>query len=192
MTKIPRRLVLTGFATVPFMAKLTRPNQPAPAQTGLETVSVKTPSGRPVSGMVAVPATIPAPAVLLIHGSAGLIDEIEGFTEHFAREGFFALALDLFDGRTAYDDEYRAVLSHEANSNPAKTAETIAAWIEWLKADRRTNGKVGVVGYSFGARWALEASINTPVEATVAYVGLIDRGAKGLALLKGPSNAPFG
>ena len=57
------------------MAKLTRPNQPASAQTGLEAVSVKTPSGRPVSGMVAVPATIPAPAVLLIHGSGGLNDD---------------------------------------------------------------------------------------------------------------------
>jgi carboxymethylenebutenolidase len=186
MTKIPRRMVLTGLASVPFIGKLTRPNQPASAQTGLEAVSVKTPSGRPVSGMVAVPATIPAPAVLLIHGSSGLSDVIEGFTEHFARDGFFALALDLFDGRTANDEEHRAVLRNEVNSNPAKAAETIAAWIEWLKADRRTNGKVGVVGYSFGARWALEASINTPVEATVVYVGLIDRGAKGLALLKGP------
>ena len=102
--------------------------------------------------MMAVPATIPAPAVLLIHGSSGLSVVIKGFTEHFARDGFFALALDLFDGRTANDDEHRAGLRHEVNSNPAMAAETIAAWIKWLKADRRTNGKVGVVGYSFGAR----------------------------------------
>ncbi len=183
---IPRRMVLTGLASVPFIAKLTRPNRPASAQTGLEAVSVKTPSGRTVSGVVAVPAAVPAPAVLLIHGSGGLVDVFKGFTSDFARDGFFALALDLFDGRTAKDDATRAVLTNEANSNPAKAAETIAAWIEWLKADRRTNGKVGVVGHSFGASWALKASINTPVEATVVYVGLIDRGASGLALLKGP------
>ena len=102
--------MLTGLASVPFMVQLTRPNQPASAQTGLEAVSVKTPSGRPVSGMMAVPATIPAPAVLLIHGSSGLSVVIKGFTEHFARDGFFALALDLFDGRTANDDEHRAGL----------------------------------------------------------------------------------
>jgi carboxymethylenebutenolidase len=117
---------------------------------------VRTPSGRTVSGIVAIPATVPAPAVLLIHGSGGLNDRVKGFTEHFARDGFFALALDLFDGRTATDNAARAVLVNEANSNPAKAAETIIAWIEWLKADRRTNGKVGVVGLSFGARWALE------------------------------------
>jgi carboxymethylenebutenolidase len=186
MTKIPRRMVLAGLAAVPLIAKLTGPNRPASAQTGLEAVSVKIPSGRTVSGMVAVPATVPAPAVLLIHGSGGLSDTVKGFTSDFARDGFFALALDLFDGRTASDDAARAVLVNEANSNPAKAAETIAAWIEWLKADRRTNGKVGVVGWSFGARWALEASLNTPVEATVVYVGLVQRGAKHLAHLKGP------
>jgi carboxymethylenebutenolidase len=124
--------------------------------------------------------------VLLIHGSGGLSDRVKGFTDHFARDGFFALALDLFDGRTATDNAAREALVNEANSNPAKAAETIAAWIEWLKADRRTNGKVGVVGWSFGARWALEASINTPVAATVVYVGLVQRGAKDLARLKGP------
>jgi hypothetical protein len=78
MTKIPRRMVLTGLASVPFIAKLTRPNRPASAQTGLEAVSVKTPSGRTVSGVVAVPATVPAPAVLLIHGSGGLVDVYKG------------------------------------------------------------------------------------------------------------------
>ncbi len=186
MTQIPRRMVLVGLATVPFIATVTGPNRPASAQTGLEIVSVKTPSGRTVSGVVAVPATVPAPAVLLIHGSGGLNDTVKGFTDHFARDGFFALALDLFDGRTATDNAAREVLVNEADSNPAKAAETIAAWIEWLKADRRTNGKVGVVGYSFGASWALEASINTPVEATVVYVGLSHRGPKHLARLKGP------
>ena len=79
MTKIPRRMVLTGLATVPFIAKLTRPNRPASAQTGLEAVSVKTPSGRTVSGVMAVPATVPAPAMLLIHGSGGLVDVYKGF-----------------------------------------------------------------------------------------------------------------
>lgn len=186
MTKIPRRMVLTGLASVPFLAPLTSSDRPASAQTGLETVSVKTPSGRTVFGVVALPATVPAPAVLLIHGSGGLSDMIKGFTDDFARDGFFALALDLFDGRTATDDATRAVLRNEANSQPAKATETIAGWIEWLKADRRTNGKVAVVGWSFGARWALEASINTPVEATVVYVGLIHPGPKRLALLKGP------
>ena len=125
MTKIPGHMVLTGLASVPFIAQLTRPNQPASAQTGLEAVSVKTPAGRPVSGMVAVPATIPAPAIFLIHGIGGLNDGIKGIYRTLCPDGFFPLALDLFDGRTAYDEEHRAVLSHEANSNPAKAAKRL-------------------------------------------------------------------
>jgi len=186
MTTIPRRVVLAGLVSMPLGSDLFGTGRAAFADTALETVSVKTPSNRTVSGLMAVPAAVPAPAVLLIHGSAGLSDMIKGFASDFARDGFFALALDLFDGRTAKDAAARTALANEANSNPAKAAETITAWIEWLKADPRTNGKVGVVGWSFGARWALEASINTPVEATVVYVGLINPGAKRLALLKGP------
>ena len=67
-----------------------------------------------------------------------------------------------------------------------KPNETIAAWLAWLKADSRCNGKVGAVGWSFGAEWALEASMQTPVDATVLYVGLAYPGAERLRSLKGP------
>ena len=186
MTKIPRRVVLTGLAAVPFISQLTTTDRPASAQTGLETVSVKTPSGRTVSGLLAVPTKVPAAAVLLIHGGNGVTESFKGFTSDFAREGFFALALDLYDGRIAKDDAMNFALRNEVMSNPAKAVETITTWIEWLKAERRTNGNVGVVGWSFGAGWALEASINTPVEATVIYVGLIYPEPTRLALMKGP------
>jgi carboxymethylenebutenolidase len=178
-------MVLTGLATVPFIA-LTRADRPASAQTGLETVSVKTPSGRTVSGVVAVPATVPAPALLLIHGSTGLTDVFKSFALDFARDGFFAVALDLFDGRVANDDAAADLLKREVRTNPERAAETTSAWLAWLKADSRSNGKFGVVGRSFGAGWALETSITTPVDATVLYVGLSLPGAKRLALLKGP------
>ncbi len=39
------------------------------------------------------------------------------FTGHFARDGFFALALDLFGGRTAKDDAARADLRNEAEQH---------------------------------------------------------------------------
>jgi carboxymethylenebutenolidase len=77
-------------------------------------------------------------------------------------------------------------LTSEIMANRATAVETIVTWIEWLKADSRTNGKVGVVGWSFGAGWAIEASINMPVDATVVYVGLIFPAATRFARLKGP------
>jgi carboxymethylenebutenolidase len=140
---------------------------------------------------MAVPETIPAPAVLLIHGSSGVSDNIKGFVRDFARDGFFALALDLFDGRTAKDDATRSALRSEVNSDPAQATETIAAWLNWLRADHRTNGKVGVVGWSFGAGWAIRASTAAEVEATVLYVGVYSYG-EAIARLQGPVLGHFG
>jgi carboxymethylenebutenolidase len=110
----------------------------------------------------------------------------KSFATAFARDGFFAAALDLYDGQKVGDEATRLRLQNSVRSDPAKALETISTWLEWLKADKRSTGKIGVVGWSFGAEWALEASMATPVDATVVYVGLVYPGAARLAALKGP------
>jgi carboxymethylenebutenolidase len=191
MIPICRRAVVARLANAPLVPVFLGLSRASLAEIALEAVSIETPSGRTISGVIGVPAAIPAPAVLLIHGSPGLSDVIKSFAHDFARDGFLALALDLFDGRTAKDETARWVLRSEANANPAKATETIAAWIAWLRADPRTNGKVGIVGWSFGAEWALRASVAIPVEATVIYVGLMWP-RDSLAHLKGPVLGHFG
>lgn len=186
MTKIPRRVMLTGLACAPFAAHFPIAARSAQAQTALESVSLTISGGRTVSGVVSAPDVVPAPGLLLLHGSSGLNDMYKAFAPAFARDGFFAVALDLFDGRTATDDSTRARLRSEVRSDTAKADETIATWLDWLKADSRCNGKIGVVGWSFGAEWALEASMQTPVDATVVYVGLTHSGTDRLKSLKGP------
>jgi dienelactone hydrolase len=57
-----------------------------------------------------------------------LNETFKGFTADFAQKGFLALALDLFDGRTAEDEAMHSALRNEVNSNPAKATETISAW----------------------------------------------------------------
>ena len=180
--KFSRRVVLAGLAGV-SIAGLARP---ACAQAGFEIVNLTISGGRNVSGVVALPAKVPAPTLLLIHGSGGLLDVYKSFATDFARDGFFAAALDLYDGETVGDEATRSRLQNSVRSDPAKALETISAWLAWLKADSRSTGKIGVVGWSFGAAWALEASMATPVDATVIYVGLAYPGAARLAALKGP------
>src|SRR5262245_25994804 len=100
MITIPRRVVLARIGGLPIAALLSGAGRSASADTAPEPVSLTTPSGRTVSGVVAVPATVPVPSVLLIHGASGLIDVTKSFASDFAREGFFAAALDLYDGET--------------------------------------------------------------------------------------------
>lgn len=72
-------IAVNGVSTCPAMA------------IQLEEVSIPAPSGRIVSAAMAVPATVPAPPALLIHGSSGLIDMYKSFAVEFAQEGFSVL-----------------------------------------------------------------------------------------------------
>src|SRR5215813_13905329 len=162
MITVPRRVVLTGLASFPLAMEFLKSSQMALAAP-LEDVEITTQKGFSQSAILATPVTIPASAVLLIHGSAGLIDLYRDWTIQFANEGFLALAVDNIGG-----------------------TDGLSAWIEWLKQQPQCNGKVGVVGWSSGAEWALNVSTTTPVEATVAYVSLFDTVAEVLSHLKGP------
>jgi carboxymethylenebutenolidase len=101
----------------------------------------------------------------------------------FANEGFLALAVDLYDGRVATDPGTAQGLMQGTD---AAATETLIAWIDWLKSDARSTGKVGTVGWCFGGRWSLDASIAAPVDATVIYYGRVERTADDFRALNGP------
>ncbi|MBL8667769.1 MAG: dienelactone hydrolase family protein, partial [Rhodospirillales bacterium] len=64
--------------------------------------------------------------------------------------------------------------------------DTLVSWANWLQSRPDGTGKVGVMGWCLGGGWALNASIATPVDATVIYYGRVDQPAERLARLKGP------
>jgi carboxymethylenebutenolidase len=186
MSALTRRDLLAYASAAPITIFLADSSELAMAAGGLETVSVKTPSGRTVSAVLSVPAVVPAPAVVSVHGSLGSSDWYNSLAGEFAKAGFVGLAVDLYDGDITTDGTRGEQLKNAANANAAKTTETLVSWITWLKSDPRTNGKVGIVGFSFGAEWALRASIATPVAATVLYYGVIHPSTKELARLVSP------
>jgi carboxymethylenebutenolidase len=191
MITVPRRVVLAGLTGLPFATLMPQGDHAVAADLGLEPVTAKTPSGRTISGHLAVPAVTPAPAVLLIHGINGVSENFKHFTRDFARDGFVALALDLYDGRTANDEVTRHSLYNEVYSDPKKAMETITTWVAWLRADPRINGKLGVIGWSFGADWAMRVSYVVPIDATAVYVALDYPQVDNLAQLKGPVLGQF-
>jgi len=184
MTVVPRRSVLTGLAGLPLAAVLADPRLAAAAAEGLEEVTMTIPSGKTVRAALAVPAATPAPAVMLIHEWWGLNDQIKAVAAEFANQGFLGLAVDLYDGKVATTpDDAQAYMN---GVDPAIATEALVGWIGWLKADSRSTGKVGTVGWCFGGGWSLNASIAAPVDATVVYYGRVDRSAEDLAKLQGP------
>lgn len=189
MTALARRTIVTSIAGLPLATVLADPRLAAIAAESLEAVSINTPGGRAVAAALAVPAKTPAPAVLLIHEWWGLNDQIKTMGAEFAKEGFLALAVDLYDGQVATDPGTAESLMKAVDAG--KAGETLGAWVNWLKADSRSSGKVGTIGWCFGGGWSLNGSIASPVDATVIYYGRVDRAVDDLKGLKGPVLGQF-
>lgn len=184
-----RRDVLKGIAGAPLAGFplatiLADPKLARAAAMGLHDYTINTPQGRRVSGALALPYGVPAPTVVLIHEWWGLNDQIKAVTAEFGKLGYLALAVDLMDGKVAMaPDEARALVR---GVDPSAASDTLAGWIEWLRVHDASNRKIGTVGWCFGGGWSLDASISSPVEATVVYYGRVARTAKELRALKGP------
>jgi carboxymethylenebutenolidase len=181
---LARRKLMTGLAGLPLAAVLADPRLAALAAEGTEPVSITAKGGEAVSGAIALPAKTPAPAVLLIHEWWGLNDQIKTMAVEFAKEGYVALAVDLYGGSVASaPDEAQALMQ---SVDAEKATDTLVSWIDWLRANSSVDGKVATVGWCFGGGWAINAAIATPVEATVIYYGRLPQSAKDVQPVKGP------
>ena len=113
----------------------------------------------------------PHPGLIVIQEWWGLVPHIKEVTERFAREGFVALAPDLYHGEQAEEpdearklamalDRDRAVAEIEAAIRHLEGMETVAP------------GNVGVVGWCMGGGLALStAAESESVSAVVAFYG---------------------
>lgn len=191
---IQRRDVLKGAASLPLAAVLADPLITSAVAAELDTVTIKTPSGRDVSGSIALPQAQKGPALLLFHEWWGLNDQIRAVAADYAKQGYVALALDLYGGKVAEPGDSSAAMKYmrEMMSNPEQGFETSAAWVDWLKQHERSTGKIGTVGWCFGGAWSLNASIARPVDATVIYYGNVKRTVEQLKKLQGPVLGHFG
>ncbi len=186
-----RRDVVKGIASgVPLAAVLADPVLARAAASALEMVPLTTTGGRSVSGALAMPSGKVKAGVLLIHEWWGLNDQIKSVAAELANQGYMALAVDLFEGKVASNaDEAKA---YSGGVDPVAATDTVKSWVEWLRNNEKGTGKVGAIGWCFGGGWSLNASLVTPVDATVIYYGRVNKKAHELAALKGPVLGHFG
>ena len=184
-----RRLFLQGMATLPLAAVLAYPELAQAAASELQDVSL-TVDDKEVSSALALPEADKAPAVLLIHEWWGLNDQIKAVAKELANMGYIALAVDLYGGKSAEKPEDAMALMKKVDKDHA--TNTLTAWIDMLKSHERSNGKVATMGWCFGGGWSLNASVATPVDATIIYYGRVTTPADQLKTLNGPVLGHFG
>jgi len=189
-TDIARRSLVKGLGALPLASILASPALAAQAASTLEEVAITTGGGRRVTGALARPEALPAPAVLTIHEWWGLNDQIKAVTAEYARQGYLALAVDLFGGEVAETRERASALARGMDS--AAGADIMASWSGWLRGHGQSSGKLGTVGWCFGGGWSLRTAVTVPVDACVIYYGRCDLPAEELARLQGPVMGHFG
>lgn len=204
---LDRRTVLKGMSAVPvsraalaglpLTAILADPRLARAAAEQTQSVQITTAGGRDVSAALALPDAETGPAMILIHEWWGLNDQIRSVAHDFARNGYVALAVDLFGQPAVSTPEEAKKLS--GSVDPEEATDTLTSWAAWLRAHERVakreggaqDGKVGVIGWCFGGAWSLNASLATPMDATVIYYGRVDRPAEELRRLVGPVQGHF-
>jgi carboxymethylenebutenolidase len=187
---IPRRTIVQGLAGLPLAAVLADPVLAQAAADTTRLVKIQTAGGREVAGALAIPEKRPAPAILLVHEWWGLNDQIKAVAAELAAMGYLALAVDLFNGRVASSvDQAREIMSAAKED---ESADTMAAWLQWLSNHNDSTRKTGTIGWCYGGGWSLRGSTLVPVDATVVYYGRVNLPKDQLKQLKGPVQGHYG
>ena len=125
-------------------------------------------------GFLDSPAAGEGPGVVVLHAWWGLNDTMRTVCTRLAEEGFTAFAPDLFHGRIATTIREAEVLSSEleqlgSTQIKREVAQAIAFMVKRTGAERG----LAVVGFSFGAYYAVDASIHSTdhVRRVVLFYG---------------------
>ena len=151
---------------------------PGAAIASVLTSSVTYPGdGIAMAAFLARPETAAArPAVVVIHEWWGLTDHIKDVAQRFAREGFVALAPDLYSRaghRTTTDANEAAKLMEGLSSQ--LVLRDLNATTRYLKTLPSADPlKIGAVGFCMGGTFALMmAAHNSDIKASVPFYGQI-------------------
>jgi carboxymethylenebutenolidase len=130
-------------------------------------------NGQTATGYLATPSSGSGPGIVVIQEWWGLVQHIKDVCDRFAREGFTALAVDMYHGKTASEPDEAGKIMMELDL--PRAARDMSGAVQWLAASDRSVGEgVGVVGFCMGGGLALYlATLRPEVRACVVYYGVI-------------------
>jgi carboxymethylenebutenolidase len=112
----------------------------------------------------------------------GIHEYIKDVCRRFAREGYVAIAPDYFDraGDPAAMTDFAQIRPIVATANHEQVMGDTSGAIDWIRAQRFTNGDIGITGFCWGGSVVWMAAALLPhVKAGVAWYGRVVRPAPG-------------
>ncbi len=142
-----------------------------------EKVTLPVSDGTSVNAYVAAPSEgAKAPGLIVFQEAFGVNAHIRDVTERFARQGYVAIAPELFH-RTApgFEGDYGnfpAVMPHMQALTPEGMIADARAAFDWLqKSPRVLPNATACVGYCMGGRASFLANSGLPLKAAVSFYG---------------------
>src|SRR3954447_26203446 len=118
----------------------------------------------------------PRPGLIVLQEAFGVNEHIRDVTERFGRQGFVAIAPELYH-RTApgFEGDYNnfeTVRPHATAMKRETVDADLRATYDWLQAqDFVKKNEISCVGYCMGGRVAFGANAILPLHAAVSYYG---------------------
>jgi len=163
------------------------------AEVETETVTYATVDGKPVEGFLARPKGVegPLPGIIVIQEWWGLNDNIRSMARQLAGQGYEALAVDLYGGKSATTPEEARGLMSASMEHADALKDNLKQAYAYLSGDGQ---KVGTIGWCYGGGWSLQTALALPdkVDATVIYYGRLVTDEDELAPLQMPILGFFG
>jgi carboxymethylenebutenolidase len=121
---------------------------------------------------LALPASGRGPGVLVIQEWWGLVPHIRDVCDRLAREGFVALAPDLYDGEATTDPDAASRLMMDLEI--PRAVDALSACVAHLQNQHAVEGaRVGCIGFCMGGQLALAAGCANPkIGAVVDCYGI--------------------
>ena len=132
------------------------------------------------------------PAIVVIHEWWGLNDFVKGKADAFAKQGYVALAVDLYRGKVATDPDMAHQLMRGLPDDRA--VRDLKAAVAYLRTRPDVDAaKIGSIGWCMGGGFSLELALAEPTLAgAVIYYGHLVTEPATIAALKVPLLGNFG
>jgi len=164
-----------------------------PAAAAEETVTFKSGAADQGSGFLATPeGKGPFPALVVIQEWWGLNDWVKDQARALAKEGYAALAVDLYRGKVTADKD----MAHQymMGMPDERAMADLAGGFAYLAAHASVRkDRIGSIGWCMGGKYSMRLAVAEPkLAAAVVYYGALPTKLSDIASIKAPILGSFG
>jgi carboxymethylenebutenolidase len=125
--------------------------------------------------LLALPARLPAPAVMVMNDIFGSSPFYDNITRRLAQAGFVALDPEFFFRQGALPERtVPAAIARAQDLDQYNTVVDLGEAIEWLKEQPEVAGQpVATLGFCMGGTFGLDLAVRDDIAATIGYYTLI-------------------